>query len=238
MTVKPPRLSSLNTGFGSQRDLWSFAHSAANRGDTTGAFEAWNASSFCLTYLAAAPQFASFLEGKKSILSGELTAQRAQAISEIESRCSGFEQHRQEASQFANDQKSRLAGTPFVASRGHSMTAADIRELLSSESPDAVAMGAMQLLQPWQDKLKIPDKDPREAELSTAIALSRCDLGYDCTPNGTESLEQCVYSGVCGQDVRDSLSITSDQQRVARINAYRQQLVEAIRNRNWAAIGL
>lgn len=223
--------------YSGERDLWAFAHKAAASGGSANVFEALAATRTCQQFLATSPQLSAFLGGGKSQIQGARTPEREQAITEMKSRCAGFEQNEAEARSFAKALSASLDGTPYAL---HSTTISkpQLRELLVSEAPDAVALATIHLLEPWQRALHIPDNDPREADLSVALALSKCELGFDCSSNGTQSLDQCIYAGVCGRDVRDVMSMESDQQMIARVNGYRQQIVEAIRNRNWAAIGL
>ena len=225
------------SSFSGERDLWAFAHRSAAGGGNANVYEALAAAAACQQFLAASPQLSAFIDGGKSAVQGERTPERQQAIVEMKSRCAGFEQNEEEGKVFAKELNARLSGTAYVMSSAR-IPKPQLRELLSSDAPDAVAMATMQLLGPWQKKLNIPDNDPREDDLSVALALSRCDFGLDCSSNGALSMDQCIYAGVCGRDFRDVLSTSNDQQMVARINGYRQQIVEAIKNRNWAAIGL
>ena len=171
------------TSYSGERDLWAFAKKAAAAAGQDNAFEALSAARTCQQFLATVPQLSEFLVGGKSPLQGARTPEREQAITEMKSRCAGFEQNAAEAKSLAKELSGSLAGTPY-APNSTTISKAQLRELLSSDSPDAVALGALHLLEPWQRKLKIPDNDPREADLAAALVLSKCDLGVDCTSNG------------------------------------------------------
>ena len=227
------------TSFGGERDLWAFAHAAASRGNAADTYEAWQATFFCQSLGEGTSEFDNFAAGKPSHVQGKVTPERMQAINEMKLRCNGFEQAgKSKTAQFAREQKAILAGTPFAALSTASVTSSQVRALLASESPDAVAAASYLALKPWLGKLQVPDDDPRAEDVALAVTISHCDLGYECSVNGTQSLEQCAYAGICGRDVRDVVATIFDQERVARINSYRQQFIEAIKNRNWAALGL
>jgi hypothetical protein len=225
--------------YGGAKDLWVFSQNAVKSGRTSDLLEAFGATNACDNYLSIAPELTKLATDSKAQVIGQLTAERQIAISELNARCAGFsDAGPTSVSEFRKDLIARLSnsGYEFKAHQGFSVE--QLKHLLVSDSPDTVGSATIHLLGPWQTSLGIPDGDPRENELAVAVTLAQCDLGKDCSVGGWESLHDCALEGRCNQVARSGWESGFDAQQIARIAGYRQQVVAAVRNRDWNVLGL
>ena len=225
--------------FGGAKNLWDFARAAVQSNNPSDLLEGFASTNACVNYLSTAAELNKFATGEKSQVVGQLTSDRQLAITELNTRCAGFQQAGRELTQeLRSTLSSRLSSAGYQFQSGHAISNEQLKSLLSSDAPDAVGTAAIHLLGPWQAKLGIADGDPRENELAVAVSLAQCDLGKDCSVGSWESLEECALTGRCNQDARSNWEQGFDAEQIARIGGYRQQVVAAVRNRDWAGLGL
>jgi hypothetical protein len=225
--------------FGDAKNMWDFAHVALRSNRPGDLLEGFAATHACEDYLYTEGELNKFSSGAKTKVVGERTPERQLAITELSTRCAGFHQAGLASTREIRDTLvGRLATAGFQLQSGNAGTNAQLQNLLSSDAPDAVGAATVHLLAPLQTKLGIPDGDPRENELATAVMLAQCDLGKDCSVGSWDSLNECALAGRCNQDARSNWEQGFDAQQIARIGGYRQQVVASVRNRDWSSLGL
>ena len=72
--------------------------------------------------------------------------------------------------------------------------------------------------------------DPRVKELENeqrAWNHALCDLGLECVPGSAREKHDCAYRGYCDDPLADE-----------RLRKMKEELAAAIRNRDWARLGL
>jgi hypothetical protein len=228
------------TSFSGEKDIWGFAHKALARGRTEDLLEARIATTNCLTQQAIAPQLKAAAAGASSpAFHGAMTPGRQMAIADLQSRCAGFEKVGKDgALSFNRELVNRLEQAGYKIDPKKGPTSENLRFGLSAGAPDFMAASTEMLLGPLTKRMDIPDKDPREDLVAQALILAQCDLGIDCSAEGWRALQKCALVGECGGELNAGWEQEYDPQKVSQINAYRQEIVAAIKSHDWKALGL
>lgn len=176
----------------------------------------------------------------------EVSQARRAAIGEMLRRCSGFERlapGERRAAISRLDARARELGAPEKKLQQHgvqALAAAEAAQIIESTSA-ANFESALQVVAALAENLALRaglDASTAQRISGDSAFLALCDISHACAPDSLRSLVECVTGGRCATDGRDGWQDGHDATEQALITQYRAHLVETIRARDWAALGL
>ena len=224
--------------FDTAPDLWLHALGLIQAGGRRQLLEAKAAIEVCLGVSENAAKLAAFISGTDADASGPLTPDRQVAAMQLMRRCDGF-------IRVGPDRTGELLDEAVEALKaqgvGSAMALADERgvaaRLEEGAGPD-VGDALQRTLRSWQRKHAAGDDDPRTADFALALSLAVCDLGRDCSVNGIPALTACLVDGRCGMGLKEDWRSGLRAESVAAVSQYREQIVQAVHQRNLGFFGL
>lgn len=224
--------------FDTAPDLWLHARRLIQAGGRRQLREAKAAIEACLGASENAANLAAFISGAESDATGPLTPDRQVAAMQLMRRCDGFMRvgpgktgELLDATVEALKAQGGDAAMALVDARG---IAARLREGAGPDLGEAL----QRTLRYWQQKHAAGDADPRTADFALALRLAVCDLGRDCSVDGLPALTACLVEGQCGQGWREDWRDGLRAESVAAVSQYREQIVQAVRQRDLGFFGL
>jgi len=224
--------------FDTAPDLWLHARRLIQAGGRRQLLEAKAAIQACVAVSENASKLAAFISGVESGLTGPLTPDRQVAAMQLLRRCDGF-------MRVGPDKTRELLGETVEALKLQGVDSAEsvvdergiAARLEEGAGPD-VGETLQMTLPYWQEKHVVGDDDQRTADFALALNLAACDLGRDCSAKGIPALTACLAEGRCGQGLKDDWRSGLREESIAAASQYREQIVQAVRQRNFGIFGL
>jgi len=229
-------------------DFHAFAIEALKSDDGGVVFEGFQALRECEGMQQFADNLRIVADGgsARGMVHGDVTEERRKAIRNVLRRCEGFSKidYRERRAMYTAFQKrgQELGAVEFsVAARPWGQfTRADLIGLLASTSPAARHLALLALAEKAGGARP---EDPEAAKafdttLGLGFLLAGCDLGGHCGPDSYQSLMTCAQSGICGKSFLEDWEKDHGKAQIAKVDALRRQITDAVGSRNYSALGL
>lgn len=214
--------------WGDAPDLWAFAQQAAQSPNPALRLEALYAARECAGLLTQRDGYLEALWGQPN------AGARQVALQDLQARCHGFATVGKQASLDVLrqlNQPSPLADDLNRAMQGQA-DAQTLRRLIRSGSPLALEHGLLHAADHGAGRLGLGGANKRAYR--TAAWYAACELGKPCGPQSWQAQLHCVMVGACGGPLGGDPATEAP----AQVEAWRRQIVHAVRTDDWATLGL
>lgn len=239
---------SLPTSFQLAGDFYVFSTEALKSSDSGVVFEGFQALRECEGVLRDANDLRIVADGgaARGVVHGEATEERRKAIRDLLRRCDGFSRmdYRERRATYAAFQKrgQELGAVEFIVSArtADQITREELTTLLESTSPAAWHL----VLRPLVNSANATrPENPEAAERfdtsrGLGFMLAACERGSHCGPDSYQGTLSCAYYGICGKSFLEGWQKEYSETQIATVDAFRAQILDAVRTRDYSKLGL
>lgn len=229
-------------------DFHAFAAEALNSNDGGLLYEGFQALRECEGLLWNANDLRIIADGgtARGVVHGKATEERRKAIRDVLRRCDGFSRvdYRERRAMYAAFEKrgKELGAVEFVmhARAEDWITREELAALLGSTSPAAWHLALRPLVN--SANAARPENPEAAKEFDTNLGmgylLAACDLGGHCGSDSYQGNVACAYYGRCAKSFMEGWEKEFGEARIAQVNAFRRQILDAVRTRDYSRLGL